>query len=530
MLKTDPETSEIRLAEIIAALSLATDLGMGQPLEQALCSSILAVRLGKELGLDTPNLREVYYQALLRYIGCNAESATMAAIVGDELAIRADFATIDNGSNRELISMALRHLRRASAGAPPLQAARQIMRGLLTMPRFTHESYAGHCEVAQRLAERMGFPSAVVIALGQLYERWDGHGQPCGLKGEQIAVAVRIVTLAQDALIYHRLDGEAAATKMVRERTGGAYDPWIAACFCEKATHLFDGLDDDLSWDTVLDLEPGAHSILTDIEIDLACEAIADFADIKSPYTLGHSSGVAAIARSTGQQCGLPAADTKALWRAGLLHDIGRVGITAATWGKPGALTAREWEQVRLHPYYTERILARPATLRRLGTLAAYHHERIDGSGYHRGAPAVMLSPAARILAAADVYQAMTEPRPHRPAHTPAAAAEHIRREALAGRLDTAAVDGVLTAAGHSTRRSRPTLTAGLSEREVEVLRLLARGNSIGQIAAALVVAPKTVDNHIQHIYNKIGVSTRAGATLFAMEHDLLNPTIEPMQ
>jgi DNA-binding CsgD family transcriptional regulator len=224
------------------------------------------------------------------------------------------------------------------------------------------------------------------------------------------------------------------------------------------------------------------------------------------------------------ERCGLPAADVVAVRRAGLLHDIGRVGVSAGIWTKPGPLSDREWEQVRLHSYYTERVLARPGALAKLGALASYHHERLDGSGYHRGAPAAIQSPAARILAVADAYQAMTELRPHRPAWTPDLAAEQLRREATAGRLDGAAVDGVLGAAGLRAGPPRREYAAGLSEREVEVLRLLARGNSIKQIAETLVLAPKTVDNHIQHIYNKIGVSTRAGATLFAIEQNLLSP------
>jgi HD-GYP domain-containing protein (c-di-GMP phosphodiesterase class II) len=210
------------------------------------------------------------------------------------------------------------------------------------------------------------------------------------------------------------------------------------------------------------------------------------------------------------------------LRRVGWLHDLGRVGVSAGIWGKAGPLTEREWERVRLHPYYTERILARSDMLAQLGTLAALHHERLDGSGYHRNVSASALSPAARILAAADAYHAMTEPRPHRAARSAEAAAEELRHEVRAGRLDGEAVQGVLIAAGHAVRRRRRELVAGLSEREIEVLRLIARGHSKKQMAALLTIAEKTVDNHIQHIYNKIGVTTRAGATLFALEHDLL--------
>jgi HD-GYP domain-containing protein (c-di-GMP phosphodiesterase class II) len=262
--------------------------------------------------------------------------------------------------------------------------------------------------------------------------------------------------------------------------------------------------------------------VLTVAQFDTACQALADFAAIKSPYTLGHSPGVAALASAAARISGLGAAEALALWRAGLLHDLGRVGISAGVWTKPGPLTAREWEQVRLHPYYTERILARPPAFATIGALAALHQERLDGSGYHRRLPASLLSPAARLLAAADVYRALLEPRPHRPARTPDAAAAELARATQAGGLDPDAVRCVLAAAGQQMKLARPARPAQLTERELEVLRLIARGHSIKQMAQQLTISPKTVDTHIQHIYEKIGVSTRAGATLFAIEHHVL--------
>jgi HD-GYP domain-containing protein (c-di-GMP phosphodiesterase class II)/DNA-binding CsgD family transcriptional regulator len=514
-------STDIRLGELMAALSLATDLGMGQPLEWALCACVLAVRLGDTLGLGEEQLREVYYQALLRYIGCNAETHMLAAIVGDEIALRTDFATVDNGNPVQVLSLITRYISQANAGASSLQLAQAMMRGVLATGRNIKDFFTGHCEVAQRLAERLGFGEAIVLALGQLYARWDGKGIPA-LKGEAVALPVRIVTLAQDAVTFHRLGGVEAAITVARQRAGGAYDPHIVERFCQAAVQLLADLEDEPSWEAVLAIEPGPRLFLTEAQFDSACHAIADFADIKSPYTLGHSSGVAELAAQAAQRCGLPQADVLAIRRAGMLHDIGRVGISAGIWGKAGPLSEREWEKVRLHPYYTERVLARPNALGRLGALASQHHERLDGTGYHRGAPAAMLSPSARILAAADVYQALTEPRPHRPARAASQAAEELQREVRAGRLDGDAVSGVLAAAGHRAPFIRRELVAGLSPRELEVLRLLARGNSMKQIAARLIISEKTVDNHIQHIYNKIGVSTRAGATLFAMEQDLL--------
>ena len=378
-------TSGIRLAELVAALSLATDLGMGQPLEYALGVCVLSVRMGEALGLDESELREVYYLALLRHIGCNAETYSMANIFGDELALRTDAATVDTGRASQAIGLMVRSIRKSYVDASPLQIARLIAQGIVASPQVMKESFSGFCEVAQRLAGRLGFGEGIILALGQVFERWDGRGTPAGLRGEQIAPSMRLVSLAQDAITFHRLDGNEAAVAMVRERKGTMYDPGMAELFCGQASKFLAGLDEEPSWEAVLALEPGPRAYLSDERFDTACQPMADFTDIKSPYTLGHSSGVASLAAEAARRCGLPEADIVTLRRAGLLHDIGRVSVSAGIWGKPGPLTEREWERVRLHPYYTGRVLARPSLLAQQGTLAALHHERLEGSGYHRG-------------------------------------------------------------------------------------------------------------------------------------------------
>jgi HD-GYP domain-containing protein (c-di-GMP phosphodiesterase class II) len=267
--------------------------------------------------------------------------------------------------------------------------------------------------------------------------------------------------------------------------------------------------------------EPGLAVFMSDDEFDAALEAIADFADLKSPYTLGHSRGVAELAEAAARDYGLPADECKRIRRAGLVHDLGRLGVSNAIWDKPGALSPAEFERVRLHPYLTERILASSPTLAPLGALAVEHHERLDGSGYPRGLAGNALSPASRILAVADAYRTRLEPRPHRPACSAQDAAAHLRSEADGGRLDGGAVDSVLRAAGQHVA-GRRSLPAGLTPREVEVLRLLALGLTHAEIAERLVISRKTARNHVEHIYQKIGVSSRALASLFAARHGLI--------
>jgi len=511
--------SRIRRGEVMAALSMATDLALGQPLEFAQHSCVLANRIGRRLGAPPETLAEIHWQSLLRYIGCNAETHAMAALFGDEIDFRRDFARIDPGQVGEMGALVFAYLRRANADAGGMAALGAVVRGLLQSKSASAEILSSHCEVAQRLAERIGFGAEIQRNLGQLYERWDGKGLPRGLKGEAIAPAVRIVAFAQDVIVLRAAFGAEGAAAKIATRRGGAYEPRLVDLYLNHADVLTAGLD-GVTWADVQALAPEPDLPMTDAEFDEACLAMADFADLKSPWTAGHSRAVAALARDAALQCGLPASDARDLYRAGLLHDIGQVGIPLRVWTKPAAFNEADWEQARLHPYYGERTLARPPALARLGALVSQHHERADGSGYHRGLRGGALSASARILAAVESYQNKIEARPHRPALSAAAAADALKREARAGRLDADAVAAVLSAAGHAAA-PRKMLVADLTPREIEVLRAIARGQSTKQIAGALGVSPKTVDNQTQSIFAKLSVRTRGGATLFAIEHGL---------
>jgi HD-GYP domain-containing protein (c-di-GMP phosphodiesterase class II)/DNA-binding CsgD family transcriptional regulator len=236
---------------------------------------------------------------------------------------------------------------------------------------------------------------------------------------------------------------------------------------------------------------------------------------------------VADLAESTARGLGLPEAESRTVRRAGLVHDLGRLGVPNTVWDKPGPLSAVEVERVRMHPYLTERMLAFSAALAPLGAVAVQHHERLDGSGYPRGLVGDALSPAGRVLAVADAYRSWLEPRPHRPAATTDEVKGRLRAEVRAGRLDGGVVDAVLRAAGHRVP-SRADWPAGLTAREVQVLRLVARGRTDRQIADELVISRKTVGHHVEHIYAKTGVANRAQASLFASRHGLTSGVTPP--
>jgi HD-GYP domain-containing protein (c-di-GMP phosphodiesterase class II) len=412
---------------------------------------------------------------------------------------------------------------------PPLVAiesfeivTKKVLNALTFGAQEVRRSFRACHEICTSFGEMLGLDATTQQALGQMHERWDGHGQPRGLKGDEKALPARIAHLAGDAEIFYRTRGIDAAVAVVKRRSGKTYDPRVAELFCQKVPSLFAQLDAEPIWEAVLAAEPTPQQWISDAQLDTIARALAHFTDVKSPYTVGHSTGVAALAETAASSLGLSNSEVTALRRAALLHDLGRIGVPVGIWDKPGPLTQTEWERVRMHPYLTERVLARSSVLGPLGTLAAFHHERLDGSGYHRGISGALIPSGGRILAAADFFHTKIESRAHRLALTPEAAGKELRGEVQAGRIDGEAANAILSAAGQRELTLRHDWPAQLTDREVEVLRLISRGCSNREVAMALNLSPKTVGHHIQHIYDKIGVSTRVAATLFAMRHDLL--------
>ena len=499
---------EFRLAELMAAISLATDLGMGQPLEQALRTCLIAMGIGERMGLEPSELSDVYYVALLRFLGCTADAHETASLTGDDIAFRTAVAPVFGAATPDFMRGVL-----GSVGAgetAPRRAARVaafMTRGAATL----RQGVAAHCEVGEALARRVGLGEGVRGGLSHAFERWNGGGVPRGLKGEDIALPARIVVLARDAEVLDRAAGrEPAVDAIRRRRRAGAYDPALVELFGAHGAELLDGLKGESVWDAVLAAEPAPRPWVPTSRLTAVLEAFADFIDLKSVFTGGHSRGVAGLVKGDK------------LEQAALVHDLGRASVSNSIWEKQGPLSVGEMERVRLHAYYTERILRHSRVLAPLADIAGMHHERLDGSGYHRSCRAAEIPAAARTLGAADAYQAMTQPRPHRPALSPDAAATQLREEVKTGRLDAEAVEDVLQAAGHEGRRLHREWPAGLSEREVEVIRLVARGASKKDVARDLQISVSTADHHVRHIYEKTGVNTRAGLTLFSIEHELL--------
>lgn len=510
----DQIKQQLRLAELVAALSIATDLGTGHPMERALRACLFALRLGDAFKCDETTLTDIYYVTLLRFAGCAADARHRAELFGDEIALGPEIDAVELWRLEPMLAFLHRQ------GFNRLSPA-QLQTLMETGVQRSIEAAIANCEIGQSIAARLGLSAGVIRALGDVFERWDGAGVPGKASGEQVALPARVAMLALDAELYFRLGGESAVRGLAHERSGGQYDPSLVACLL---THLqvCAAFTTSAPWDEILQLEPGPRPILEGAYVDEAFRAIADFADLRSPLTSGHSAAVAELCEAAGRKLRLPEAAQVALRQAAYIHDAGAAAISVSIWDKAGVLSAGEWERVRLHPYYTERIVARSSTLSTVGELAALHHERLDGSGYHRQIRAPSLPMSACVLAAAETYRGMIEVRSYRPAIAPEQAAAELRAQADRRLLDADAVTAVLDAVGYAvatTKRKRP---AGLSEREIEVLVLLAKGMTNKQIAHALTVSPATVDHHVRHIYTKIDCSTRLAATLFAMEHRLL--------
>jgi HD-GYP domain-containing protein (c-di-GMP phosphodiesterase class II) len=513
----------VRLAELVATLSLVSDLGMGRPMERVLRQTVIAMRLA-ELGEADEEVRAAaYYTSLLTWIGCAADTSDLAELFGDETDLFAETHDDDLAGMTLAVFMA----RRLGRGDSRLRRLGLVGRFVLTGGRSVQRVMQAHCQSSSELAARLGLGDEVQRPLLQAFERWDGRGVPGTAGADLLAPAIRIVHLADAVEAFHHTGGAGAALEVVRQRRGTQFDPVLVDRFCAHHDEILADLEEIEAWDEVIALAPSLGEPLAGDHLEHALEALADFADLKSPFRLGHSRGVASLASQAAVTLGLAAEEVALVRRAGLVHDLGMIGVPSGVWDETRRWTLAQRERARTHPYLGERMLARTPALAAIGHTASLHHERLDGSGYPRGLRAESLPMPARLLAAADVYHALREDRPQRPAHGSDDAVRLVRDEVRAGRLDGEAVNAVLSAAGHRVRR-RAGLPGGLTPRESEVLVLLARGLTNPEIAAELTVSRKTVSSHLERIYAKLAVSTRTEAALFAMRQGLVGVAPEP--
>ena len=349
--------TELRLAELVAALSLGVDLGFGQPMEHVLRQCLIALRLAERVGLDEEARAVVYYTALLINVGCHADAHEQARWMGDDIAMKSAKYDYEFRSVRG----ALAALRLIGAGNPPLHRFRVGLEFALSGHRDMEGMIETHAALARGLGEELGLPPQVLASLAAAYEQWDGRGWPGKLRGAEVPVAARLAQLAEFVEVAHRVGGLDSARALARARAGKQFDPEQAALVAGDTGLLFSGLDEVATWDAVIEAEPALGVVLAGDEIDDALAAVANFVDLKSPYTLGHARAVSELAASAAAQLGAGESEQQTLRRAGLVHDLGRLGVSNAIWDKPGPLGAGEWERVRLHPYLTERMLHQSA-------------------------------------------------------------------------------------------------------------------------------------------------------------------------
>jgi HD-GYP domain-containing protein (c-di-GMP phosphodiesterase class II) len=507
----------LRLADLLAGLSVASDLGFGLPPGTAMHACLIGTRLARLHGLADGEIRASFYASLLLHVGCPGFSHETALLFGNELTLTRAVARTNLADPADWETTMIPE---ATRGLPRRARERVVQTLVREGEEFGARYDTASCEVGRSMARRIGLGAEIERALYEVGEWWNGDGAPQRLTGEAIAAPARIAHLAADAAALGDIGSSETTVLRLRERAGSVLDPDLVETFACHADEILDATGEPRERLLAEEPEPVVERPPDEL-CDIAA-AFGDAADLKFPAMHGHSSGVASLAGLAARRLRLDGRTVDDLEIAAHLHDLGRLAVTNVIWEKRGPLTSAEWEQVRMHPYHSERILATSHTLERLARIVGMHHERLDGSGYHRAAAARDQPVTVRVLAAADAFQAMTSDRPHRARLEAEQAADELSRGARAGAYDAECVSAVLECAGQARPRAHDLRPAGLSEREVEVLRLVAAGFGNPEIASRLVISRRTAEHHVQHIYRKVGVSSRAALALYAMEHDLL--------
>lgn len=509
----------VRLGEVLVALSGVGDLARERRPGSAARSCLLACRIARRLDLDEPTIRDIFYTALLQHVGCVGYAQEAAAVFqGRDIEMNLAGSHTDFADPRDLFRTFVPEL---SAGTNAVTTMRILVAALTKAPRFGPVVNRASCEVAAMTARRIGLRAEVADILAHVEEWYSGKGGYLGTKGDAIPIGARVVLTAMTAAVFHDLGGPEVAVRVVAKRAGNQLDPQVADAFANGGTQLLAELDAVEVDQAVLAEEPWPHLRVDGAELDEVALAFGQIVDLKSSHTHGAAQRAYDLAGVAATNLGLERQEVGRIQRAAALRDIGKAAISNAILDKTGALNADELDEIRLHPYRTERLLARAPVLAAESALAALHHEHEDGSGYHRGVTAGSIPIGGKLLAVVDAYIEATQDRRGLPSH-PEQACTRLAGLARRGQLEPSVVRCVVAAVEGRAMSSRRVQPAGLSDRQVEVLRLLAKGLSNKEIARELFVSPRTAEHHVQDIYAKVGASSRAAAALFAMQHQLL--------
>jgi HD-GYP domain-containing protein (c-di-GMP phosphodiesterase class II)/DNA-binding CsgD family transcriptional regulator len=491
---------KIPVSDALVALAFMGDLSMGQPADHSRRVAWLAQRAGMELGLDAEACQCIYQTAVLRWVGCTANANDVSAAISDDVLGRAAMLALRPEAMGVLIS--------------PSKVARHVQ-----------EFSAIHCEISVIIAKDLGLGAGVCAALGCLFETWDGNGYPCGIRGDEIPLAVLLVVLCGDIEILSREYGVARAQAFLQLRANAVYPSRLVSFVSTRIQPWLDELNSQG------DLMRPAGFLPVDTVVDFSL--LADAIDLKLPWLSGHSRRVATLAGSVAAHSGMPVAAQTSVVRAALLHGMGRVAIPNAVWNRAGPLNNADWERVRLSPYWTARVAGQIRTLELEADIASHAYERLDGSGYYRAARNAATSQAHRVLPVVTTWLALLSPRPWRAAMGHDAAIDHLHRQTSLGRFDAKVTDALLglTATGATpafglgvnSAAPEPRPAAGiLTARECEVLRCISQGQSNKEAARVLGVSPSTVRAHCENVFRKLGCKSRAAATLKASRLGLL--------
>lgn len=407
--------SSVRMSEVLGALSQALDITEGQPAGHSARSCAIGMRLAQETGLPADQQSSLFYALLMKDAGCSSNSAKVCALFGhNDIVIKRDGKTVDTDSLKAMVGYISRNLAPDGSYLTRAKMFKQFIGNGSDIGRLLTKT---RCERGAEIARKLDFTEDTATAIHSLDEHWDGGGHPDGLKGGEIPLLGRYLGLAQCVDFYRNAAGIDGMYEVIEDRAGRWFDPdlVIALQAIRNDTPFWESLSEKRPDNLVRSYEPEDRvKIATDARIDRVAEAFAQVIDAKSPYTATHSAGVAEIAVGIGKVQGLIPKELNDLNRAGLLHDIGKLGVPNTILDKPNKLTSAEWKLMKEHPRYSEEILSQVSVFKPIAQIAGRHHERIDGSGYHRGIRGDQMTQLEKILQVADVAEALAADRPYR--------------------------------------------------------------------------------------------------------------------